>query len=294
MSTEAILLTKINEITETVKTQGEAIEALRKPQYKNGTPAQLLGGAPRARHGEDPMSSRGYSYAKLLGLLAGQLGSEDAKLEIDVHDKPPEARAWPWDAVPSRRSSELDPLAVLDAAPEHHDRRRRRPGPRGRRPGQGGPGVTGYDSAEVRAVRRKHWGVEKAMSWVDDPSGGALVGPPVMGELIDILRNNEAFLARPGPGRSACRRRAASPSRGRRACRRPTGWARATAVTESQPTVGDLVLTAKKLGVMVPHPQRAVPVRLAWASSSSSGTTSPSVAVPEDGQDVPGRARAAR
>jgi HK97 family phage major capsid protein len=244
MSTEAIL-TKINEIAETVKTQGDAIEALRKPQYKNGTPAQLLGGAPRARHGEDPMSSRGYSYAKLLGLLAGQLGSEDAKLEIDVHNK---LQKHLLEGTPFVKASSNSIMAPFST--RHMSTMNPQAGSVIREVDElvkAGPGT--YDPAEALAVRQKYWGLEKAMSWVDDPSGGALVGPPVFGELIDILRNNEAFLA-------AGAREIGMPPTGRITFPRQTDVSTAywvgesDAVTESQATVGDLVLTAKKLAAL--------------------------------------------
>jgi HK97 family phage major capsid protein len=38
-------------------------------------------------------------------------------------------------------------------------------------------------------------GATKALSWMDETVGGALVAPPMMGELIELLRNNEVLMA---------------------------------------------------------------------------------------------------
>src|ERR1700684_4682659 len=40
-----------------------------------------------ARTGEDSMSSRGYSFLKMMGAIAGVIPWENAKIEKDIHDR---------------------------------------------------------------------------------------------------------------------------------------------------------------------------------------------------------------
>lgn len=247
MST-AQILEKIDAIGQKVEAQGAALAELQKPVYKGGKPGEVLG-APHARRGEDPLSSRGYSYAKLIGVLAGQVGGEEAKIEIDVHNKLQKHLLEGTPFVKAESNSIVAPFSTRHMATMN--------------PQAGSvireidelvkAGPATYDPEEAQAVRRKYWGVQKAMSWVDDPSGGALVGPPVFGELIDILRNNEAFLA-------AGAREIGMPPTGRITFPRQTDVSTAywvgesDTITESQAKVGDLVLTAKKLAAMVRIP----------------------------------------
>lgn len=54
-------------------------------------------------------------------------------------------------------------------------------------------GVSVPDADEVAWLKKKFSYSMKAQSWVDTFTGGSLVGAPVQGELIDILRNKLAF-----------------------------------------------------------------------------------------------------
>jgi HK97 family phage major capsid protein len=114
-------------------------------------------------------------------------------------------------------------------------------------------GVLGYDREEVQRIRAQQWGVQRALSWQDETAGGALVGPPIMGELIDLLRPNEVLIA-------AGARILAMPPNGRLTYPRQTGTTTAYWVSESQafsetaPTTGDVNLQAKKLGLLVKIP----------------------------------------
>jgi HK97 family phage major capsid protein len=53
-------------------------------------------------------------------------------------------------------------------------------------------GAKDADPDEVRWLKKAFYGT-KAQSWIDTFAGGALVGAPVQGELIDLLRNKLAF-----------------------------------------------------------------------------------------------------
>jgi HK97 family phage major capsid protein len=91
---------------------------------------------------------------------------------------------------------------------------------------------------------------KKSLGTVEDTEGGTLVSLPVLGELIDLQRNLEAFA-------SAGAREIALPPNGRIQFPRLTGsstayWVgEAAPITESQPATGNLDLQAKKLGVLV-------------------------------------------
>lgn len=202
----------------------------------------------RVRTGEDPLSSRGFSFAKLFGVMANRLDQTQAKVELDIvhrlnklHDTQGFRKEMP-NSVMVPFSSQL--MAQASTADESLAR-------------EVGEvvraGVVGYDREEVAALRAKYWGVQKALSWTSEVDGGALVGPPVMGELIDLLRPNQALMA-------AGARVLAMPPNGRITFPRQTGASTAywigesQQITDTQPTTGDVVLQAKKLGVVVKIP----------------------------------------
>jgi hypothetical protein len=107
------------------------------------------------------------------------------------------------------------------------------------RPGRGGPPPAEDGEA----------GATKALSWLDETTGGALVAPPMMGELIEVLRNNEVLMA-------AGARVMPMPPQGRITFPRQTSAMTAFHVgesqnlTESTPGTGDVVLSAKKLTIL--------------------------------------------
>ncbi len=105
-------------------------------------------------------------------------------------------------------------------------------------------GVYGYDPEELRHARRK------TLSWQDETSGGALVAPPQMGELVELLRNNEVFL-------QAGARHVPMPPNGRFVWPRQTGAmtgyypGESGTITDSTPATGDITLQAKKVAALV-------------------------------------------
>ena len=208
----------------------------------------LPGAAPSVRKGEDSMSSRGYSFVKLFGLLRGELSPENARVE--------------WETAKKLQNLYVDRLGYNKAstntimAPFGSDYIAEIPGEEGfaremKQVVQAG--VSGVDRDEVFALRQKHWGQTKALSWIDEGQGGALVAPPVQGELIDLLRNNEVFM-------QAGARTIAMPPNGRITFPRQTNagtayWVgESNAITESQPETGDVLLQAKKLGILCKVP----------------------------------------
>lgn len=92
-----------------------------------------------------------------------------------------------------------------------------------------------------------------AMSYLQDTIGGTLVAPPVQGELIELIRPRECLLA-------AGATSVPLPPNGRMVFPSQTGptsmyWVgENTAITESNPTTGQVAMQAKKGGVLVTVP----------------------------------------
>ena len=107
-----------------------------------------------------------------------------------------------------------------------------------------------FDLDEANWIGRKLGIRTKALGTLSDLAGGTLVPFPVLGELIDLQRNMEAFA-------HAGAQEIAMPPNGRIQFPKLTGgstgyWVgEGTAITESEPSTGNLDLQAKKLGVFV-------------------------------------------
>ncbi len=236
----------INSITETqAKFQNKLSEI--ESTSKSARNSSVLN-APQVRKGENSMSSRGYSFVKLFGLLRGELSPENARVE--------------WETAQALQKLYVDRLGYNKAhtntimAPFGSDYIAEIPGEEGFAKDIRDivtAGITGYDREEVRNIRAKQWGVQKAMSWIDESQGGALVAPPIQGELIELLRNNEVFM-------SAGARTIAMPPNGRITFPRQTNagtayWVgESNAVSDSTPATGDVLLQAKKLGILCKVP----------------------------------------
>ncbi len=205
-----------------------------------------LGGLFGIRHGEDPMTSRGYSYLKLFGALGGKIPWDQVRVEKDLHERI--CKAY-FDAGMKREenASALSPACsryMTDVVGEQFADEVRQISK---------AGVGGWDANEVFEYKKKYYGVEKALSWLDETTGGALVAPPQMGELIELLRNNDALIA-------AGARDIGMPPNGRITFPSQKGATTAyfigesTTITDSTPATGDLLLTAKKLAVLCKIP----------------------------------------
>lgn len=207
--------------------------------------------APSIRKGEDPFTSRGYSFTKLFQLLGGQIQKEFCRVEIDMHNDLHkhlfEARGWQRaepNTILAPMGLELFPQ-TSEAEVKFVDQVRKCIG----------EGVRGFDPQELRAMAKRlppHMRT-KVLSWTDETAMGALVEPPLMGELIELLRNNEVFLA-------AGARTVGLPPQGRMIFPRQTGAGtfyyvgESDQITASNPTTGDLVLQAKKGAILVKVP----------------------------------------
>ncbi len=196
---------------------------------------------PFARKGESALTSRGYSFVKLFRVIAGHVGPEEAKVETDLHNKF-RAHSEKFGYARAEKNSIIAPFGSAflpcdnDSDRNFVDEVRQ----------VVRAGMAGYDPAEVAYIR-------KTLSWTDESAMGSLVAPPVQGELVEVLRNNEVFM-------QAGAKTMGLPPSGRLVYPRQTGAGTAyfvgenQTITGSEPSTGDLVLQAKKLACRVEIP----------------------------------------
>lgn len=190
--------------------------------------------------------SAGYSVLKAAAFALGYVGPDQAKEEIHTHQQLRDLYAGYGFSPHHGAQSFLVPLAsdhlpVFEpqGARLQHELRQKMTAQSGR-----------FDPDEADWIGRRLRVRRKSLTIGDDDAGGSLVALPVLGELIDLQRNMEAFA-------SAGAREIALPPNGRIQFPRLTGastayWVgEATSITESTPATGNLDLQAKKLGVFV-------------------------------------------
>jgi HK97 family phage major capsid protein len=190
--------------------------------------------------------SAGYSVLKAAAFALGYIGPDQAKEELQVHHQLRELYATYGFVPHCGHQSFLVPLAS-DHLPSFEPRGARlREEVRAKMCAHRGR----FDPDEAGWIARRAGWRSKALGSVSDADGGVLVGFPVLGELIDLQRNLEAFA-------NAGAQEIALPPNGRIQFPKLTGgstayWVgEATSITESAPTTGNLDLQAKKLGVFV-------------------------------------------
>lgn len=235
-----------SELAALQKSQTELLDKLDKlEKAANESRAKNRGEGPFVRTGESALTSRGFSYMKLFGALAGQIDRSQAKVEVDLsarlksvysdqmgYIKEPNSIMAPFASslmseIPGQEGFAAEVCEVVKA------------------------GLNAYDPDELKYVRRtmQSGGYTKALSWLDESQGGALVAPPLMGELIELLRNNEVFM-------QAGARVIPLPPNGRVVYPRQTTagsayWVgESQSITDSNPATGDVVLQAKKLAIL--------------------------------------------
>ncbi len=247
-----------------VKSMDALTDKLAKtPALNQPHPSQVFG-LPNVRHGEDSMGSRGFSFMKMIGLLTGAATQEEAKVEVDVHNRlnniyvkelggagytyggggitgmqrflAPLATSFMQDAiVPRQFRHEMKQLITA--------------------------GTDGANLDEAKWIRTKMLQSQgygsKALSWLNELTGGALVAPPEMGELIELLRNKEALV-------NAGARVVPLPPQGRLKYPRQTAASNTYWVGENSPIpdsnlgTGEVTLQAKKLAVLIKAPNELI------------------------------------
>lgn len=272
----ATATSEIKELQELAKKNSEGLESLTKnlnivmekmsntPANGQPHPSQVFG-QPGIRYGEDPMSSRGFSFMKMLGVITGACDPSEAKIELDIHNRlhntfhknagSHEAYSYRGGHRPGEKAF-LAPLATGYFQEQFVDRNFRKEMKSLVR-----AGLDGYDPDEVSYLRKKMWEMKgfdtKALSWLNDTTGGALVAPAEQGELIELLRNKEALV-------NAGARTVPLPPQGRLRFPRQTSasltyWVGENSpITESDIGVGDITLQAKKLAVLIKAPNELI------------------------------------
>ncbi len=209
---------------------------------------------PFIRKGESVLSSRGFQFSRIIGLMNNNVEKDNAKIELDLCNRIQGEYVMRGMFEKQDTKSVVVPLCsdlmcTKDAsfeklASEASQLMR--------------AGVAGSDPDEMVHTIMKSYGFsrQKALSWLEESGLGATVGPPVFGEPIELLRNQEVFM------RSGAKV-VPFPQSGRMVWPRFTGattgyWVGSGAndrtITESEPTTGDVVLQVKKLAVLVKVP----------------------------------------
>lgn len=233
-------------------------------------PNVMMGGfgLPNYVNGESTMSSRGFSFMKMIGLLTGDIDRNQCKVELDVHERLHKAVGAGGDMgtggyeykgkgqVGSIGGKFLAPLATSFFPDQNVNRSFRYEMKQ-----LVNAGADGADPSECQWIRRKMLTgagySTKALSWLNDLSGGALVAPPEMGELIELLRNKEALV-------NAGARVVPLPPQGRIKYPRQTTpsntfWIGENApIPESGVGTGEIQLQAKKLAVLIKAPNELI------------------------------------
>jgi HK97 family phage major capsid protein len=219
-------------------------------------------GLPNIRHGEDSMGSRGFSFMKMLGLITGAVEPHNAKVEVDIHNRLHKVYTGGntgYNYGGGHRPGEkgfLAPLATSfmqeDVVPREFRREMK---------GLVRAGNDGADLDEMTWIRRKMLERQgygrKDLSWLNELTGGALVAPPEMGELIELLRNKEALV-------NAGARVVPLPPQGRLKFPRQTAASNTywigenKRIEDSDIGTGEVTLQAKKLAVLIKAPNELI------------------------------------
>src|SRR5262245_14745591 len=199
---------------------------------------------PWATSGPVGQDSAGYSVLKAAAFALGFVGPEQAKEEIHTHHQLRDLYAAYGFSPHHGQQSFLVPLASAHLPVFEPQGMRLRDEVRQKMTAQ----AKRFDPDEADWIARRVR--TKALGTITDTAGGTLVPLPMLGELIDLQRSMEVFA-------SAGAQEVALPPSGRVQFPKLTGASTAywvgegSAITESQPTTGNLDLQAKKLGVLV-------------------------------------------
>jgi HK97 family phage major capsid protein len=190
--------------------------------------------------------SDGYSVLKAAAFALGYVGPDQAKEELNVHNQLRELYSTYGFVPHCGAQSFLVPLASQHLPAFDSRGARLRDEVRQKMLAQ----ADRFDPDEASWIARRVGLRTKALGTLSDIAGGSLVPLPMMGELIDLQRNMEAFA-------NAGAQEVALPPNGRLQFPKLSGGSTAywvgegTSVTESAPSTGNLDLQAKKLGIFV-------------------------------------------
>jgi HK97 family phage major capsid protein len=190
--------------------------------------------------------SAGYSVLKAAAFALGFVGPDQAKEEIHAHQQLRDLYAGYGFSPHHGQQSFLVPLASAHLPVFEPQGQRLRDELHQKMTAN----AAKYDPDEADWIGRRLNPHRKALGTGTDTAGGTFVPLPMLGELIDLQRSLEVFA-------TAGAREVALPPNGRVQFPKLTAASTAywvgegSAITESQPTTGNLDLQAKKLGVFV-------------------------------------------
>lgn len=237
--------TELNQVLDSLKSIQESNTKIENrltevEKSSQETRTSFLQGVPFARRGESALTSRGFQFSRVVGVRAKKLDPNFAKVELDLVRRVQDEYVARGFYTKEDASSFCVPLGSELISQSDHGMEKLAD-----EIGQVlKAGVHGADPEEMRYIKR-------TLGWQDAGSGAELVPPPVFGEPIQLLRNQEVFM------KLGCRLIPFPPS-GRITWPRFTGattgyWigtgASNRSATLSEFTTGDLVLQVKKLGV---------------------------------------------
>ena len=256
-----------NELKTLLATMQAIDKKLSEPNYGNTTPQAVTGvtekgfsaTAPNIRRGESHLTSRPFSFTRFIGMCAGAVEKEACPVEYELmrafRNTLDQTRWLPQDAgtkanyyplhhsfLPPETANDKATLQLLRASAMSRD--------------------VDYDELDYIARTtgdrgmaqrvQQAQGVLRAstLDYLQGGIGGELVAPPEMGEIIPLMRNRSAL-------DQAGARYMPIPPQGSWVAPRVTGattgyWLQSgQSFTPSNPTTGEAVLSAKKLGVFV-------------------------------------------
>jgi HK97 family phage major capsid protein len=188
--------------------------------------------------------SAGYSVLKAAAFALGYVGADQAKEEVHAHQQLRDLYAGYGFTPHHGQQSFLVPLSSAHLPVFEPHGRRLRAELHQKMTAHAGK----FDPDEADWLTRRMR--TKTLGTLDDTAGGSFVPLPVLGELIDLQRNLEAFAA-------AGAQEIALPPNGRVQFPKLTGGSTAywvgegNPISDSTPVTGSLDLQAKKLGVFV-------------------------------------------
>lgn len=225
----------------------EKLDELAKPSENA---SQLFGGGSANVVVGQIHGSEGYSFLKALGVRQGFLKGEEAKYEVDVHNRLKQHYVDQGGMTLAGANSMLVPLGS-----SHIQNLDSQLGTELR--ASMAQSISGADADQAKWVAQKIGGtVGQAISWSSDPAG-ALVANAPLGELIELIRA-KSVLDQAGATEISL------PPNGKIDFPRHTSgltgyWVgENTAITASEMGTDTLSLTAKKLGGLVKLPNELI------------------------------------
>lgn len=231
------------------------LTSLAAPQsgaHVTGESVMFGGSPPFVQSGELQNTSRGYSLLKVIGVLAGVIPPEQAKVEMDLSQKLHKAYYQDGQLKLAGNQRSIIMCYGSELLPDEHAslaRECRQAFLAGFRP---------IDPDYVRWASQQggfanHSVVRQTLSWSTAGSGGDFVPPAIQGEMIDNVRAREWMtpagvlnIAFPPNGKITMPRVLTDPTH---------YWVgENTAITESEITTDSVTLTAKKHGVLTTVP----------------------------------------